>query len=146
MTEIKTTGSLRPSPGIPLPRPTALSKPHWEGCREGVLRVQRCRRCEVYVFIPQPACPECLGGALEWTESSGLGTIYSYTIVHRPQQPSFETPYVPIIAELEEGWFMLSNLLRRNLAEPIEIGLPIEVAFEPMSDEITLPFFRVRSV
>ena len=30
------------SAGIPLPVPTELSRPHWDGCREGVLRVQRC--------------------------------------------------------------------------------------------------------
>ena len=31
--------------GVPLPRPTALSRPFWEGCREGELRVQRCLAC-----------------------------------------------------------------------------------------------------
>ena len=53
---------------IPLPRPTALSKPHWDGCRDGVLRVQRCGACEHYVFIPQAVCTRCQADALEWVE------------------------------------------------------------------------------
>ncbi|MEU8139006.1 hypothetical protein AB0C36_36595, partial [Streptodolium elevatio] len=30
--------------------------------------------------------------ALEWRVSAGLGTVYSWTIVHRPVTPSFTTP------------------------------------------------------
>jgi uncharacterized OB-fold protein len=128
---------------IPLPRPTALSRPHWEGCREGVLRVQRCQDCGTYVFIPQPCCTSCLGERLEWVESSGRGTLYSYTIVHRPQQPVFEVPYTVVVVELEEGWHMLSNLVDCDPDE-IEIGMPLEILFREMSDEITLPLFRPR--
>jgi uncharacterized OB-fold protein len=128
---------------IPLPRPTALSQPFWEGCREGVLRAQRCRDCQTWIFIPQPCCTSCLGENLEWVESSGRGTLYSYTIVHRPQQPVFEVPYAAIVVELEEGWHMLSNLVECDL-DQIEIGMPLEVSFREMSDEITLPYFRPR--
>ena len=48
---------------IPLPRPTELSRPHWDGCRDGVLRYQRCRDCGAAVFIPQPVCTGCFGDA-----------------------------------------------------------------------------------
>jgi uncharacterized OB-fold protein len=103
--------------------------------------VQRCRDCGLHVFIPQPVCTGCLGPDLEWIESAGRGVLYSYTVVHRPQQPSFEVPYVPIIVEMEEGWHMLSNLEETRLEE-IAIGMPLEVFFVRMSDEITLPYFR----
>ena len=74
-------------------------------------------------------------------ESSGRGTLYSYTVVHRPQQPVFEVPYTVAIVELEEGWYMLSKLVDCE-PEEVEIGMPLEVSFRPMSEEITLPFFR----
>jgi uncharacterized OB-fold protein len=64
--------------------------------------------------------------------------------VHRPQQPSFEVPYTVVIVELEEGWHMLSNLVDCQ-ADEIEIGMPLEVVYHEMSDEITLPLFRRRS-
>ena len=127
----------------PLPRPTALSKPFWDACREGRLIVQRCQACSAYVFIPQPCCGECLSGDLEWVESSGRGTLYSFTTVHRPQQPAFRVPYTVVIVELEEGWYMLSNLIGVEEDE-IEIGAPLEVFFQERSEEITLPLFRMR--
>jgi uncharacterized OB-fold protein len=131
-------------PRIPLPVPTALSRPHWDGCREGVLRVQRCNGCGSFVFVPQPVCGGCLGNDLSWVESSGRGTLYSYTTVERPQQPSFQVPYTVAIVELEEGWHMLSNLVGIAPHE-VEIGMPLEVSFERMSDEITLPYFKRRA-
>ena len=126
---------------IPLPRPSELSRPHWDGCREGVLRVQRCDACESFVFIPQALCTQCQSDQLRWVESSGRGTVYSFTTVYRPQRPEFEVPYTVAIIELEEGWHMLTNLVECKPGQ-IRIGLPVEVSFRPMSDEITLPLFR----
>jgi uncharacterized OB-fold protein len=129
---------------IPLPRPTSLSRPHWEGCRAGELRVQRCRDCAAFVFIPQPLCTRCQSEALEWVASSGRGAVYSYTVVHRAPRPAFETPYVVAIVELEEGWHMLTNLIDVAPGD-VRVGLPVEVAFREMSGEITLPYFRPRA-
>ena len=126
---------------IPLPRPTPLSTPHWEGCRQGELRVQRCTRCEAFTFIPRPVCPHCFEMTLEWVTSSGRGTVYSHTTVHRPQRPEFEVPYTVAIIELEEGWHMLTNLVD-VAAEDVRVGMPVEVDFRQMSDEVTLPYFR----
>lgn len=126
---------------IPLPRPTALSAPHWDGCKEGVLRVQRCTQCDAFTFIPKPVCPQCLAMTLEWVTSTGRGTVYSHTTVHRPQRPEFEVPYVVAIVELEEGWHMLTNLV--DIApEDVRIGMAVEPEFRKMSEEITLPYFR----
>ena len=133
-----------PHPGIPLPRPTPLSRPHWDGCAEGVLRVQRCDDCGAFVFVPSPVCGSCRSMSLSWVDSSGRGTLYSYTTVHRPQQPAFEVPYVVAIVELEEGWHMLSNLVDVSPDE-VAIGMPLEVHFERKSDEIVLPYFRPRA-
>jgi hypothetical protein len=103
--------------------------------------VQRCGACGGYVFIPQPVCTHCQSGELEWVRSSGRGTLYSYTTVHRPQRPEFAVPYTVAIVELEEGFFMLTNLVDCP-PEQMRIGMPVEVSFRPMSDEITLPMFR----
>jgi hypothetical protein len=123
----------------PLPRPTALSRPHWEGCRQGVLRVQRCRACGTHVFIPQPLCTSCSSDGLEWADSAGLGELYSFTVVHRAPHPSFATPYVVAIVALDEGFEMLANLE----CEParIVIGMRVRVAFRVLSPEIALPYF-----
>lgn len=125
----------------PLPRPTELSRPHWEGCRVGELRFLRCADCGHAIFIPQPVCGACFGENLEWVVSSGRGRVYSFTVVHRAPQPVFETPYVVAIVELEEDWTMLTNLVD-CAPEQVRIDLPVEVCFRKASEEITLPCFR----
>lgn len=125
---------------IPLPRPTALSRPFWDACREERLLVQRCADCGQYVFIPQPCCTACQSRRLDWAQSAGRGRVYSYTVVHRPPRPQFDTPYAVVIVAMEEGWYMLSNLLECP-PENIAIDMPVVVSFRRMSEEITLPCF-----
>ena len=98
---------------IPLPRPTPISKPFWEACKQGRLMVQQCGDCGAYTFIPQPCCGACTSENLEWVESSGRGTLYSFSTVYRPQQPVFETPYTVVVVEMEEGYHMLEPDRRR---------------------------------
>lgn len=126
----------------PLPRPTELSRPHWDGAREGVLRVQRCRACHAHVFIPQPLCSACSSPELEWVTSRGEGSVYSFTVVHRAPHPSFATPYVVAIVALDEGFEMLAGIE----CEPRElaIGARVSVGFRAIDAEISLPFFTLR--
>ncbi|HEV8625711.1 MAG TPA: Zn-ribbon domain-containing OB-fold protein [Acidimicrobiia bacterium] len=127
----------------PLPRPTDVSRPHWDGARRGELLVQRCTGCGRPVFLPALACPYCAAGTLEWSRSSGLGVVHTFTVVWRPASPAFEAPYVVAVVELDEGWHMLTNVVDCEPGE-VWIGQPVEVAFRPVSDEITLPVFRPR--
>ena len=128
--------------GRPLPVPTEISAPHWDGARQGRLMVQRCPSCHSHVFIPRHACPHCLAEPLAWVESSGKGTIYSYTIIHRPPHPAFDPPYCAAIIELEEGWHMLSNIVAAA-PETIRVGLPVKVDYLDTGEGITLPVFRL---
>lgn len=125
----------------PIPRPTALSKPFWDGTREGRLRLQKCRDCGAFRWSPQWLCIACHSENFDWTECSGRGTVYSYTIVERPPLPSFEPGYVLAVVELEEGPLMLTNIVDCP-REAARIGLPVEVAFEKATEEITLYKFR----
>ena len=127
--------------GLPVPRPSELSRPHWEGCKNGKLLVQQCQSCGGYVFTPEVACTHCLGDQLHWVASSGRGTVYSYTVVYRPQRPEFATPYVAAIIELSEGWHMLSNIV---CCEPEEvfIGMAVQVEFVSRGTDVVLPMFR----
>ena len=129
------------TPGLPVPRPSVISAPHWEACKRGELLVQRCQDCGAHVFIPEIACNQCLSENLEWVRSSGRGELYSFTVIHRPQRPEFEVPYVGAIVELEEGWHMLSNLVEPDI-DSLQVGLPVEVCFVPRGDMV-LPMFRV---
>ena len=125
----------------PLPHPTTVSRPFWDACRERRLTCQRCEDCEGYVFPPQDFCRHCFGGNLSWVDVSGEATVYSYTVVWRPQVPAFEVPYVVAILDMAEGYQMLSNLVDCT-PEQVAIGMPVALAWEDASEEITLPKFR----
>ena len=124
----------------PLPQPTALSQPFWDGCRDRRLLIQRCLTCEGKVFIPQPFCPHCLGRELEWIEAAGTGSVVTYTVVWRPQTPAFEVPYVIAVVALDEGVDLITNLTDVE-PDQVSMGMRVQVRFVPMNDGITLPFF-----
>jgi uncharacterized protein len=78
-----------------------------------------------------------------WAESSGRGKIFSWTVTHAPLHPAFasQVPYAVLIVELDEGVKMFSGL--RNLTpDKIALGLPVEVIFERVTEDIAMPYFQ----
>ena len=125
-----------------LPRPTELSAPYWEGCRNGKLRLQYCQACERHQFYPRSLCSQCLGDTLEWRDASGYGRIASFTVIHRGLTPAYPAPYVVALIDLEEGPRMMSNIIDAE-ATDISVGDEVTVAFAAWSEEIDLPVFRI---
>ena len=129
----------------PLPRPTEDSAPYWDAAQRGELRMQRCSDCGHIRFPPALLCPQCLSERSEWERLSGRGSVYSWIVIHQSQHPAFnaDTPYNVAIVELEEGPRLHTNLVEcKN--EDIHIGMPVEVAFDKINDEVTLVKFRPR--
>jgi len=52
-----------------------------------------------------------------------------------------EIPYVSAVIDLEEGPSLLSNIIECK-TEDVKIDMPVEVAFEDVTDEITLYKFK----
>jgi len=129
----------------PLPAITEDGAPYWEACRRGELRAQCCAACKHFRWPPSALCPACLAEGGEWVALSGRGTIYSFIIVHRPQHPAFfeDAPYNVAIVELEEEIRMHSSVVE-CANDALRIGLPVEVVFDRVNDEVTLPRFRPR--
>ena len=67
----------------PLPRVTSVTQPYWEAAAQKRLVIQRCLKCEEYVWCPRPACTECGSNQLEWKAVSGRGTVFSFTIIRQ---------------------------------------------------------------
>ena len=62
---------------------------------------------------------------------------------HRPAAPGFTPPYAIAVVELDEGPRMMSNILDcPQTPEALVLDMPLEVAFETVSDKITLAQFR----
>jgi hypothetical protein len=118
-----------------------LSQPYWDGCSRHELLFQRCGACGGITHTPAVLCAHCCARELTWETSAGTGTIYSYTIVWRPQTPAFTVPYCPIIVDVDEGWQILSNLIGCG-DEAVEVGMRVRVEFHPIPDGFHLPYFR----
>lgn len=126
----------------PRPQPTPETMHFWEGTRSGELRLQKCEECSKTYFPPRPFCPSCGARRVKIVPASGRGTLHSYVIHHRPA-PGFTPPYAIAVVELEEGPRMMTNIVDSpQTPEALVLDMPLEVAFEKVDDEITLPLFR----
>ncbi len=127
----------------PVPVPTPETQDFWDGAKRGELRLQRCDACEQIIFPPRPFCASCGARSVSSFTASGRGMLYSYVINHRPPPPFGKEPYAIAIVELEEGPRMMSNIVECDQTpEALALDMPLEVVFEPITDDISLPKFR----
>ena len=125
----------------PRPVPTPETRHYWEGARAGELRLQRCRACAKAYFPPRPACPHCGSADTEVVRASGRATLCSYVIHERPA-PGFEPPYAIAVVALEEGPRLMTSLVDvPQTPEALLLDMPLEVHFQKLDDEISLPVF-----
>lgn len=127
----------------PLPQPDEISRPFFEGARRHALMIQHCPNCGTYQLPGRFACDECLEEDPEWVEASGRGTVFTFTVVHQLYHPAFseKIPYNVAVVELEEGPRLVSTIVGVE-NENITVGMDVEVEFEDVTEEITLPVFR----
>lgn len=135
-------------PGIPILKASrdADNAPFWEAVDRHEFVLQRCSACNHYMQPPRPMCPLCHSmDTIEWVPSEGKGTIYSYVnfTTDRMAYPAMKVPYSVVLVELEEGVRIVANPLDFGPDE-VEIGMPVEVAFDDISDDLTLFKFKKR--
>lgn len=131
----------------PLPQPTPETREFWDGMAKGEFTLQRCNNpaCERKpYFPPRPFCPACGSRDVSSFAASGRGTLHSYVINYRAA-PGFEedAPYAIAVVELEEGPRLMTNIVGvEQTPEALPADLPLVLAPDAVSDEITLPKFR----
>lgn len=124
------------------PEPTPETQHFWDGTRAGELRLQRCDACAKTYFPPRPFCPACGSRKVSVFRASGRGRLFSYVIHHRAV-PGFTPPYAIAVVELAEGPRMMTNIVDcPQTPEALQLDMPLEVAFTPMDEQITLALFR----
>jgi uncharacterized OB-fold protein len=122
---------------IPAPSIDAESRPFYEAARQGRFLIRRCRACGRAHWHPRSLCPFCFSET-DWSEASGDGEIYSYSIMRRA-----DPPYVIAYVRLAEGPVMLTNIVGAPF-EAIAVGKPVKLAFTPTdADGPPAPCFRL---
>ena len=122
----------RPDPQYKRPVYDWESRAYWEGAGRGELVLQRCRACHVVQHRPRGVCASCLSGDIEHFVASGLGRIYTFSIVRQNQMPEFAqaVPYVVAYVALDEGPQLLTNIVGCDPAS-VSIGMRVRVDFVP---------------
>lgn len=125
------------------PRPD-LSEPDtvefWRRAQQHELTYAYCSDCERVVFYPRAHCPYCGSRSVETRVSKGLGSVYSYTVIHRNPDPTFsgELPYTVALVDLEEGFRILTRLT--GATTEAFVGQRVEVSWLDR-DGVVLPAF-----
>jgi len=127
----------------PLPAISSLSAPYWDGLKQRAVKLQRCDGCHKLWYPPGPFCPNCWSRNFTWEKLSGQGKVNSWVVFHQAYFSSVkdEIPYNVAEVELDEGPRLLTNLVGIDNAD-IKIGIPVEVVFDDVTDEVTLAKFR----
>lgn len=127
----------------PRPTPTPLSAPFWETLRDhGRLTVPECAGCGRRFFVPEPTCPHCGAGRWSWTNSDGIGSVYSCVTVHQTVSRDQPTPFVLAIVELDEEWSILTHVID-CAPDDVVIGARVRFAPRQIDDDLTLPTFAL---
>jgi uncharacterized OB-fold protein len=129
----------------PHPRPSLSgdAAPFWRHLRGGVLHIEACAECGALRHPPKPRCARCRSERKRWEPVSGRGEVWSFTVCHPPVLAAFadDVPYNAVVVRLEEGPFLVSNLLG-VASDDLEVGMAVELVAEPLDGDLVLPKFR----
>lgn len=128
----------------PLPRRrNSMAAEFYGYCKKHELRFQRCTDCGTWRHVPRDMCARCGSFNWEWAQSSGRGKVFSWTTAMQPMLPQFAdlVPYSPVVVEMQEGVRLVSWVVDVPPDE-LRLDLPVEVVFDDVTAEVTLPKFR----
>ena len=116
----------------------------WRATKEQTLTYQKCRSCGALIWYPRMHCTQCLSSDLETLTASGLGTIYSFSVVRQSYHPFFRNlvPYAVAYVDLDEGIRMLTNVT--GVDDPVnelKIGQAVKLVWEE-HEELSIPLFE----
>ena len=123
----------------PVKYPKPVTNPEtahfWEQTAKGKLMIKRCTACGEAHYFPRSICPFCFSDKTVWEESSGEGTIYTFSRMRK----SASGPYAIGYVTLTEGPSLLTNFVDCDM-EKLKIGQKVKVVFKA-TDGAPLPFF-----
>lgn len=133
----------------PLPTADPVTKPFWDSLKAHKLMLQRGSRSGKFVYYPRAVSPYDMDEELVWTPVSGRGQVFAFAIPHRHPNQAFmkDGPFVVALVELDEGAKMLTNLVGVDATpEAVKIGMPVEIVYDDVTDDMSLPRFKPRAV
>jgi uncharacterized protein len=127
----------------PVPVSNIDTEFYWKAAKIHELHIQHCHCCGKFIHPPRGICMYCHSKDIKPIKVEGRGKVITFGIMHLGQVPGFQesVPYNVAWVELEENVKIICNL-QDVKNEDIYIGMPVEVCFQDITTEITLPQFR----
>ncbi|MGI9362613.1 MAG: Zn-ribbon domain-containing OB-fold protein [Parasphingorhabdus sp.] len=131
------------APRFDLPTIEPETQPFWDALKEGKLLLGKCNGCGRMHYYPRPMCPHCWSEDVSWAEAAGRGTLYTWSTVYRNDLPPFNTklPYIAAQVDLEEG-VRITTIIVDVEPDQLSIGMAVDIGFEPISENVTIPVFK----
>lgn len=101
---------------------------------QGVFEIPRCQDCGKFHFFPRVICPFCDSMALQWTAPSGLGRVYSTTVVRGK-----ESSHNVCLVDLDEGPRLMSKVVGID-PEHVKIGARVKAKIAQEGEGALLVF------
>jgi uncharacterized OB-fold protein len=129
---------------IDLPEPSEHLAAFRAALGEGRLTIQRCGVCANAWLPPRDHCPRCLSAQWAWEAASGRAKVVSWVVYHRAFHPAFaeRIPYNVVVAELEEGPRIITNVLGIEGADGLAIDTPLVLADAEQESGVPVARFR----
>jgi uncharacterized OB-fold protein len=114
----------------PMPIPTPTTQPFWDALAEHKIRIQYSPSAQSYVFYPRVLAPGTLADDLEWREISGAGSLYTFTVAHRPVAPHFagDVPQLLAVVQWDEGPRFSTEIVNAEPAD-LAVGMRLRPVF-----------------
>jgi len=120
---------------IPAPVVNPETERFWAAAREGRFLIKGCAACGRNHWYPRAICPHCFSDRTEWRASTGMGTIYSISIMKRAPEI-----YAIAYVTLDDGPTMMTNIVDCDF-DRLAIGDRVRVTFKPAEDGTPYPQF-----
>jgi len=128
----------------PLPEFRPETKPFWDACKNHELVIPRSKTTGEYFFYPRAFSPgDDMTDDIEWVKASGKAKVWTFAIHHMGPTKAYkgDPPYVVALVETDEGVKMMTNVVDCD-PKDVHIDMEVEVVFDDVTDEVTLPKFR----
>jgi uncharacterized protein len=123
-------------------QPDRWTKPFWESGHHGQLVACRCTNCGTFRMPPTPFCARCQSQDVDWVKHSGLGSVFTYTVVHRTSVEALRPflPYAISAVDLAEapGCRLVCNF-DVPMPRQLTIGMAVRVCWDRISAEVSIP-------
>lgn len=121
-----------------------VTREFWDGTAQGELRFPGCVDCGLHQWYPRVLCRSCMSDEFTWEKVDPEGTVYSYSVVHRPFVEGSEAslPFAVVLLQFDAapGVTFITNLADETRSDRLAIGAKTSLLFHEVRPGLVVPY------